>query len=1112
MIERDLFRHPLAWFIFIILSVASVIYISKNFEKANSLVNVKVSMDREMALEKAVDLANEFSIGPGDFKQAVAFRQDNRFQTFVELEAGGLDTFRNYIEKGNYYPYYWHVRHFKEQEINEASFWFTPDGQPFGFSEKIPETEKRPNLDVDEAQKLAEHMAAYNWDVDLLNYELVEKSKTEQVCGRVDHTFVYERQDLSIGEGKFRIELVVSGDRLSRVNYFVKIPEEFDRRYNEMRSANDTISSIASAIILIIYGLLGVLFGITFLLRKRYLIWKPAVWWGLGIAFASVFLLTLNGLQLSWFGYDTSSSQGNYLFREILGGLMNAFGFGAIIALSVMAAEGLGRIAFPNQIRFWKLWSKDAGSSLQVLGQTIAGYLFAVIILALDVWFYITTTTHFGWWSPAGTLSDPNILANYLPWLDSIATSLQAGFWEEALFRAVPIAGVLILTKNRKSRNIWIILILILQTLIFGAAHANYPNQPSYARVLEMVIPFTIMGIIYIYYGLLPGIIAHYTVDVFWISLPLWVSSTKGIWIDRFMVLIFLFLPLLIVLFRFLKNKKLNEAPESVRNVSWKPVCTEVKEKNQESLTVIQNKRLEKYLVPAACIGMVVWLMSTPFKYDTPKLNVTKGQAVEIAEKEIITRFNVNPDDWSILTSVNSTADLKDIFIWEKGGKEKYRELLNQFLPPSYWNIRFIKKEGPVEERAEEYNVIVTTNGKVYLWEHIWPEAKEGANLESVKAQEIVDKFLSKKFGEDRSVLKEISVSPEKLENRTDWEFIFADTVNYQMETGQGRYIVKLSGEEISMAYPYIYVPEEWIRDYNNNQGKLSVIRSAGQVIIFGILAFGLVMSIIFWTKKRFNTRIFLFAFLFFFLFYLFDSLNSWDSLIAGYQTQLPFSNYVVMMLISLVVSGLFLSLFSSIFLGAAVQNIPVRENPSKYNLIYAVALGIAVYGVFSILSFIVPESKPFFPESTGLNSYLPVFNDLLSGVSGIIYIPALMLTFFIGVEALTGSFRKRKIPAYISAGILGLALTVSACENPVIWIVSGLIAGGLIILIYVFFIRFHFEWLPLVFGIFPVFKSIETIIRNPYNGSVYGSFLLIMVSTGIFLLWYKKQMKQPVK
>src|SRR5690625_7331453 len=50
-----------------------------------------------------------------------------------------------------------------------------------------------------------------------------------------------------------------------------------------------------------------------------------------------------------------------------------------------------------------------------------------------------------GWWHPAIPEQDPNVLATWRPALSIIFSSLQAGFWEESLFRAIPLglAGLL---------------------------------------------------------------------------------------------------------------------------------------------------------------------------------------------------------------------------------------------------------------------------------------------------------------------------------------------------------------------------------------------------------------------------------------------------------------------------------------------------------------------------------------------------------------------------------------------------------------------------------------------------------------------------------------------
>ena len=104
--------------------------------------------------------------------------------------------------------------------------------------------------------KLAKFEAAEHWNVDLTNYDLVETSQDVKPSERIDYTFVYSRNDISIGaEGEYRLKLGVSGNKLTEVNHYIKIPETFKRKYEEMRSYNNTIASVANYAILIFYVL-----------------------------------------------------------------------------------------------------------------------------------------------------------------------------------------------------------------------------------------------------------------------------------------------------------------------------------------------------------------------------------------------------------------------------------------------------------------------------------------------------------------------------------------------------------------------------------------------------------------------------------------------------------------------------------------------------------------------------------------------------------------------------------------------------------------------------------------------------------------------------------------
>jgi membrane protease YdiL (CAAX protease family) len=120
------------------------------------------------------------------------------------------------------------------------------------------------------------------------------------------------------------------------------------------------------------------------------------------------------------------------------------------------------------------------------------------------------------------------MFANYLPSLSALAQALQAGFWEECLFRAIPLATAAIIGERLGKRRAFIAAAMILQALVFAAGHAGYANQPAYARVVELIIPSFAFGTLYLLFGLLPGIVLHFAYDTVWMALPLFVSSRRS--------------------------------------------------------------------------------------------------------------------------------------------------------------------------------------------------------------------------------------------------------------------------------------------------------------------------------------------------------------------------------------------------------------------------------------------------------------------------------------------------------------------------------------------------------------------------------------------------------
>jgi len=264
-----MFRKPIFWLAFVALSLSSIYFAARFFSRAFPIVTLDLQMNREAALSKARELAARFQLGPDGYDQAASFGVEQEVQNFVELEAGGTDAFRRMMADGLHHPYRWTVRHFKEGETRETRLRFTPRGDPYGFAVKLPEKDPGAAISADAARRIAESSAASDWGIDLKKYRLEEKSQEIRPGGRIDHSLVYERPDVRIGEGRYRLRLVVGGDKLTELTHFVKVPEAFSRRYEEMRSANNVISIASTIGLVVLYVIGGCGIGLFFLLRQR---------------------------------------------------------------------------------------------------------------------------------------------------------------------------------------------------------------------------------------------------------------------------------------------------------------------------------------------------------------------------------------------------------------------------------------------------------------------------------------------------------------------------------------------------------------------------------------------------------------------------------------------------------------------------------------------------------------------------------------------------------------------------------------------------------------------------------------------------------------------------
>jgi hypothetical protein len=1108
--------RPLAWVVLTALAVASGVLALRLFPGAFPIVQLDLSMDRESALAAARDLATRAGIGPQDFREAASFTSDLEAQTFVELEGGGKDVYAQMLREGLYAAYTWRVRHFREGAKHEAVIRFRPDGRPDGFVEQLDETLPGAALTPEDARAIAERTAAAAWFVDLTPFALVEQSRERRPGGRLDHTFTYERATPTLNEGRYRLRLVVAGDRLVEVRHFIRIPQAFTRRYEEMRSANEAIGAAGAVALAVLYVGGGIGVGLFWLLRQRWVITRPAILCGVAVA-ALQLLAGINELPLSWMSYDTALPRASFITEQVTTLIAAFAGFSMFFGLSFMAAESLTRRAFGHHPQFWRVWSRDAASSAAVAGQTVAGYLLVAVFFAYDVLLYFYATRWFRWWMPSDALIHPDILATPLPWLSAIANSIQAGFWEEALFRAVPIAGAALIGDRFGHRRLFIVIAFVVQAIVFGAGHAPYPTQPSYARPVELILPSIAFGLIYLRFGLLPGIVLHYAFDVVWMALPLFVSTAADIWIDRGIVILLTFVPLWIVLIAKIRTGRWLALPAELRNSSWTPPPPREPASTAAEPIVVApiSVRLMRAWLAAGVAALLIWAAAQPFRSTVPSLAVSRTDAARLAREALTARGITLGPQWRIMPTIDDALSNAHRFVWEVGGPERFQALLGTYLPTPRWLVRVATFEGDVASRAEEWRILVNHRGDAERVAHQLAESTPGATLAEFDARARALGEIERVLHLPASSLREVSAQPSKLTARTDWMFTFEDLTvepiplggNDNAATdarGEARIEVLIAGDEVARVRPFIRLPEAWLREQRARDTLSQIIGIFSRLIAGSALLTAAVTGVIAWSRRRGFARGIAVAVLgAFAAASLAGMLNRTPSAIASFSTATPFELQVAM-LVGIGLLGVFLpGALVALSAGALPYDIPRRRLLTASQ---AAILGASLGALAAAAAWFSASGEPAWPDVRALGAYLPPVAWALDRVPALLLRTATLLALLTIVDDFTDGWTSRRVVFGIlliaAGGVLGVPTAgLSLAE----WAPAAALTGLALLSAYVFLLRYDLSLTPLVVATMVVLDQIADGARTglviAIASSVVGGALTAFTGWWLFRL-----------
>lgn len=965
------------------------------FYRAFPEASIDFRVTRDEAKVQAADFLAARGFDLTSYRHSAIFRYNDQAKTFLERELG-LEGATQVI--GNPVQLWrWSHRWVREQEKEEFKAAVTTAGELVSFTHLIEEETPGAHLEEAQARRLAETFLTDELGRALAALEFVEAQAQERP-NRTDYTFSWKLRDFAVGEAHYRFYVRLQGDQIGGFGEYLKVPEAWQRDYAELRSHNETTGLVAAtALILTVLAMLVSFFSGV---RARDIRWKTAAIFG-AIAAVLTLLAELNNLPLASFSYDTTDTYGSFVTGQLLNSLFAAVGQGVLIFLLTAAAEPLYRRYYAHQIQIGGQFTPAGLRTKRFLLGTMLGLAMTPAFLAYQVLFYITAE-QFGAWSPAD-IPYSEMVNTYIPWIMVLLIGFMPAVSEEFISRAFSIP---FLHKYLKAR--WAA--VFVAALIWGFAHAGYPQQPFYIRGIEVGIIGLVVGYIFLRWGILAPLVWHYTVDALYTSLILFRSSNSYFVVSAALSAGLMILPLAVAIVLYLRQRRFAD-PTPLLNQSAAPAAAKAAA-NQPTAhqpaapapafayTPLSKRRLGwAAVVVVASLGFFALDYEKPLDFVDVHLTQAEAEAKAIAYLEAT---GADAAGYEVVTYYQNQPNALAIrYILERDSVAVVNRLYRDDLLASLWVTRFFRYG-----EKEEYKVAVhPADGSLYSVNHLLAEEAEGADLSEAQARAIAVEHL-RSFGLDPEglVLKESAA--EKLPNRRDHRFVFEAAEGSERNVDELRYRVQVAvaGDEPVSIYRFLHVPEAWAREYQESTTLKTALAGLFIVLMAAVVLHGLWLLV-----RRVRNEGIAWAPLVKIAavgaaFGLLDLINGLSVVERAYDTRLTLSIFTITQLLSMVLGSLGIGLAMLAALGLATSLYPdwptrlrsARRVPEFRDAVVGVALVLVARAAWQHLRgyvesrFIASDPSLGFGLPSELDQYLPFLNPLADGVTGAIFAPIL--------------------------------------------------------------------------------------------------------------------------
>ncbi len=1108
------------------------------FYRAFPEASIDFRVTREEARQRAELFLQERGFDVSSYRHSAVFRYDNRAKTFLERELG-LEGATQAIGK-TVRLWRWNHRWVRERQQEEFRVDITTEGQLAGFRRELPEAQAGAKLDETAARRLAETFLIETMDRDLGTLDFVEASSVEREA-RTDHDFIWKLSNFSPSEASYRLRIHIQGDQIGGFAEYLKVPEAWQRDFDELRSHNQATGLVASSFLLL--TLLAMLVTFFHAVRGHDIRWKTATAFA-AIAFVLTLLANLNNLPLSAHSYDTTDTYLSFVAGQLFAALLTALLQGLFIFFLTAAAEPLYRRHYPQQISISAQFLFSGLRSKRFLLGCILGLAMTAFFFAYQTLFYIAAED-LGAWSPA-QIPYSEMVNTYIPWVVVLLIGFMPAVSEEFMSRAFSIP---FLHKYLKSPTAAV----IIAALIWGFAHAGYPQQPFYIRGLEVGLAGVIIGFVFLRWGLLAPLVWHYTVDALYTALILLRSSNSYFVISAAISVFLVLLPLLAAIVLYWRRgcfsdptPLLNGAEESANislgrnaggstaeasdishSITAQATLSAAPAQVEPSTAPLQMKQptisapapFSKHLrLPAAllCAGsLLIFTVETERPLNFVDYSLTADQARERAAAHLSAQ-GIDPTSYrSVAYQQNQPDHEAMIYMLKHGDSEQINRLYSQDLAASLWAVRFFRYG-----EKEEYRVAVHPgDGSIYSQRHLVAEEAPGADLDETQARGVAEDHLLS-YGLDPQALEVVESSAEKRPKRTDHRLVFQARVGDPRNTHELHYrvSVNIAGDQPAGLYRHFKVPEAWSRARDEDSFFKTACTGLLTAAVLALVLYPLWLLVCLVRDDKVQWRPAARLGAIGALFFLLSFCNDLITVERAYDTRLSAYIFVIMQSLSAVfaVFGIGLSLCVAIVLASGFfpnwrSLLRAATSPSAFGdavlralLFLAATASVNRLYVLAKSTLMTYAASPDYALPTGLDSYFPFVGALAHATLAAIVIPLVLATVIYYDRHFLHSKGKRVLAALVFVVVLSGNRSHDAGEFAFVFISTLYHITAYAVLGY-YLLRNHLlaYCLAAFFAVIASRASSWLFLSAPFY-ALHGVALLLAAIMCIIYLWHR--------